>query len=167
MTRTFKGTCTLHFFRNAIITCHLYIPKGARIAQSVCLAKELGEKWIMIWFLAEAQDFFLLQTANASSEALPTSFSVGTTTPTLQARALGWRLTSIHFSDYNWVRLDYHSMCQLFTITPKTLLHFERIYQIITHFSTYFQQLTKHPLFGCFLSAHIQNEQNTEVLYMK
>jgi len=58
MTRTSKGTCILHFFRNAIITCHLYIPKGARTAQSVCLAKELGEKGIMIWFLAEASLFF-------------------------------------------------------------------------------------------------------------
>jgi len=51
--------------------------------------------------------FFLLQTTNTSSGALPISFSVGTRTPSLQARALGWPLTSVHFSDYNWARLDY------------------------------------------------------------
>jgi len=37
MTRTSKGNRTPHFLRNAIITCHLYIPKCTRIAESISL----------------------------------------------------------------------------------------------------------------------------------
>jgi len=80
----------------------------------------------------------------------PASQGIGPTThlnPLLRFQ-LGW--ASLPFYVLLW-----HADGQLFTITPKTLLHFERIHQIIPHFFTYFQQLTKNPLLGCFLSAHI------------